>query len=164
MQHGISLLAPFPLSYANQHSRTIDVRNLQLCQLADPQPGRKWSHEQRLVSGVGRSSKEAPQLPVVEHLGQLLRLAPPRNPENHIRPSQHALIEKSQARSLPVVRTVSVPPVPDEMHQIVLHFVTGQLVRTTVEMHRQLLDRFEVQASRSIGQPAQIHDIFHLLA
>jgi len=50
------------------------------------------------------------------------------------------------------------------MHQIVLHFVTGQLVRTTVEMHRQLLDRFEVQASRSIGQPAQIHDIFHLLA
>ena len=88
-----------------------------------------------------RSRPEQPgEFLVVQHIRQLLRRSAARNPEMHVSPPEHLLVEQAQPSDSTVGRAVGYRSVFDQVQQVPLHFGPAELVRTPVVVPCQLLD------------------------
>ena len=149
--------APFPLLDANHHPGRIDAANPEMQHFVEPQPGRVGGEQHRAVLPTDGVLEHPFDLLGAQDLRELDRLTGPGNLEGRSIALQRRVIEEAETVHDNVQRAPRSVPVAQEIPQVVLHLLIGDLVLVP----RQSFDRPQVRLAGSIRQAPHDHILVH---
>jgi hypothetical protein len=127
-QHDIAILAAFALADVDHHPRAVDIGDLQVGHLGDPQAGGVHRRESRVVLDVVDRGEKAGDFFGCRHDGQDIGAAGQRNFRFGLRPSQRDAVEEAQPAN-DLVDGLRLGAPRNQVQLIGPHIFEGQHVR-----------------------------------
>jgi len=146
---------------ANGHTVGIEIRDLQRDHLADPQTGGVGRREQEAVPGVRAGIEQAPDFLAAEDLRQLLRLLGGGDVEVDLRVAERHMVEEPEGVRRLAARAPGQLALLDQVSEVGLHLVVGELIRRPLVVLRQLHHLADVGLVGAARETAQRHVADH---
>jgi len=119
------------------HAVGVDGRDLEGNRLADAQAGRVDGHQQQAMTRVGRQGEQPPDFFAAQDVGQLLGLLGKRHVKVGPRMAQRHVVEEAKGVRRLTTRAPGELALLDEVREVGLDFVTGDLVWGPTVVFRQ---------------------------
>jgi hypothetical protein len=158
----VAVLAPLALLDAQEHPFTVDVGDLQLHHLADPQAGRIGRHQQGAVATVLGGGEQARHVLAAEHVGLSLRLLRRGNEELPAPAVEGHLIEKPQSRDDRRETAQGELALLPQIAQVAFHRIEPQGVRGAARVAGQSLHAAQVGPAGVLAEAADHQILLHL--
>ncbi len=146
---------------ANGHTVGSEIRDLQRDHLADPQTGGVGRREQEAVPGVRAGIEQAPDFLAAEDLRQLLRLLGGGDVEVDLRVAERHMVEEPEGVRRLAARAPGQLALLDQVSEVDLHLVVGELIRRPLVVLRQLHHLADVGLVGAARETAQRHVADH---
>ena len=141
----VAVLAALALADVDGHAVGVEVRHLEPDDLADAEAPRVGGRQQEAMPGVGAGAQQAPDLRAAEDVGQLLGLLGRRDVEIRRRAAEGDVIEEAEGVRRLAARAPGQLSLLDQVGEIGLDLLVGQLIRRAVVVLRQLHDGGDVR-------------------
>ena len=158
---GIAIFVAFALINPEQAPGTLDMPGLETDNLAYPQPGDVDGHQQRPVFGISGELDQAKDFLDGERIGEFLLFSTGWNREGPIRSFEDSGVQKPEGRKGNVTGAPGEFQFLDQMEQIPLDLVLGQLIRGLHIEFSQTGNRFQIRGLGSLSQMSQSHLVEH---
>ena len=163
-QRHVAVLAALALVDAQAHPLGIDVRDLQMADLADPEPGSVSPHQHGEVLDVPGDGEQLDQLVMAEDIRQYRRRLGAGHVEVRVGSAERDAVEKAD----PVPGAVAALPGQSaslvRMEQVVLNLRCGDPLGTAPVEAREPGNGIEIRAYRVLREAANGHVVDHAFA
>jgi hypothetical protein len=160
-ERDVAVLGAFPLLDAHRHPVGIEVRDLQGNRLTHAQAGGVGGRQQEAMTDVRAGVEHPPDLLAAEDLRQRLRLLGGGDVEVAARVAQRHVVEEAEGMGGLTARAPGQLADLDQVGEIGLDFVVGELVRGALVMLRQAYDGGHLRLVGARGEAAQGHVTDH---
>ena len=151
-EEGVAVFASFALLHTDQHTRTLDVGELQVDDLTDAQTGGVGRHQQGPVLGVARAREETLQFFKAQDVWQARPPCAWREVEMEHIPVERLRVEELEPTGHLVTGTPREVPFDEQMMEVRVHLLWTQLVRGAPGELRQACDRGDIGVLSLRGQ------------
>jgi hypothetical protein len=161
-EHAVAVLAALALTDADGHPVAVNVGELQVDDLADPQPRGVGGHEQDPMLGIAGSAQEPLDLLGAQDLRQPALPLARRQRELQPVPLQDSRVQEREGIDGDVAGAPGQLPLYEQVVQVVLDLSRGQAIRRLPVECGQALNRMDVRQLGLGCQPVQLHLPGHL--
>jgi hypothetical protein len=157
----VPIFHPLALLDADSHAVGVEIRDFEGDYLADPQAGGVGRGEQEAMPSMRARLEQAPDFLAAEDLRQLLRLLGSRDLEVRARVAQRHVVEKAEGVGGLTTRAPRELALLDQVGEIGLDLVVGELIRRPLVVLRQLHHLADVRLVGAGREAAQRHVADH---
>src|SRR5271165_2244370 len=163
-EHDISVLTAFPAADVDDHASAVDIGDLQASQLGAPYPGAIEGHQyDAMKSSLGRVDEEG-NFFWAQYTGQMSRLLRIRR-IGHAPWLLHRLDEEEPQRGQPLRDGMCGEfPLAEQIRLVLADVLRTELVRRTLEITCEVLDRLDVAVFGSLGVITTLEFLEHHFA
>ena len=137
-QGHVAVPGPLALLDAHGHPVGVEIGDLEVDQLAHPQAGGIGGGEQEAVADARAGVEQAPDLLAAEDLGELLGLPGGRDDEVRAIVTKGDVVEEAEGVSRLVTRAPGQLALLEQVGEVVLDLVGGELIRRAFVVLRQV--------------------------